>query len=383
MSVMKATMYEKMLLGSTLRGIAYMDKLPSFDWVNKRLEIIEKTYPNIKYNIVNDYVTKDSKPKITEVEADGSKIDEFITNCLSTFYAQSNFEIFLIKQKNKESGAILASLNHAFSDGKHMLNLISDLVSDETEFPTMERANIPELIKNVERKQYPVDLSNQISIPINPSPKDIPPRYIAKCSSFDIQKILQTCKSIGVKPQAFLSTADIYSISKTMNAKNPFDIGNQIAANVNNILGIPEKSPQILTSLVYTLTKIDKSTKAVDVMKGIQKQLSDGMEKKVLNNFACITDGTFNILRPVSMISNIGAHKTKHNIWVHGGMYSVPDAMKAFHSFTSHVVTTNNTGHLTSTYLIPGCEDEFINKHQHHLLEFINHPEQSIDKTIL
>ncbi|EAY18088.1 hypothetical protein TVAG_306080 [Trichomonas vaginalis G3] len=380
---MKQTIYESMLLGSNVRAIAYMDVLPSVEWIQKRMQVIENSYPVIKYKVENGEITRKGEYEIHNAKDDGNSIEEFVSNCLTNMTPKSNFEIFLVQHGNSKSGAIMASCNHAFTDGRHMLNFMADFLSEQTEFPVIPHPNIPELIKDVVRSQQTLDFSKQISVPNNPSPKNIPPKYAAKCTSFDIQNVLKVCKSLGIKLQAFFSVSDIYAIAKTLKAKDPFEIGNQVSANVNSYLGIPENSPILASSLIYTLSKIDRSTKAGALMKEIQTKIDNNMSKNVLNHFACLTDGKFNVLNPLSLISNVGMRKTPYNIRVHGGMFEVPAVMSNLRRFTSHVVTTNNIGHITQTYLVPGCEDEFINTLNSHLMDMLNNPEDAIERSIL
>lgn len=64
-------------------------------------------------------------------------------------------------------------------------------------------------------------------------------------------------------------------------------------------------------------------------------------------------------------------------------MFEVPAVMSNLRRFTSHVVTTNNIGHITQTYLVPGCEAEFINTLNSHLMDMLNNPEDAIERSIL
>ena len=371
------TQYEQMLIGTNCRAIAFLENMVTEEYVRNKLPSISKSYPFINWKIEGNKIFSGLPPKITCSELDECEETEFVTNCLSTFFTQEMNEIFIIKMKNTNKGAVLFASNHCFCDDPLVGHFVSDLVSSKTEFDVVERIPAEKLVENIEELHQTLKLKDPFTVPPLKEPREGRIFYRGIARSFDIQAILKVCKSIHIKPQAFLSACDIYSVKTVFDLKPDFNILNQVSINIRRALGISPISPMIKISIVYLESHITKESTMKDLMINLQQQIDELVPKYQLPHYRLTTYNKFQVQMPAGMVSNIGIIESENaDIWVHGGQYQFPDVLRTIQSFTSHACTTRGKLNIVFTMLHPGCSDDFVQKYTSTFIDLLANPEK-------
>ncbi|KAH0793761.1 hypothetical protein GPJ56_002313 [Histomonas meleagridis] len=372
-----------MLQGVNCKGIAFMEELVTEEYIKNKIPNISKSYPFLNWTIKGTKIYSGQPPKITCAELDECEETEFVTKCLSTFFTQEMNEIYIIKMKGTAKGAVLAVSCHCFGDAPLLGHLVSDLVSTKTDFPEVPKLVIEDLLKGIPDKHQTLTLSDPFIIPRNKEPKPGPLFYRGIARSFDASRLVSTCKSIGIRPQAFMSACDIYTISKCFNLSPNFNILNQVSINTRRMFGISSISPMVKSSLVYLESHITNETNMKDLMQSLQKQIDLLVPNYQLPHFKLLTYNKFDIKRPAAMISNTGIIESENaDIWVQGGQYTFREEERLLQSFTSHACTSRGKCNIVFTFIHPGCDNEFVNKYVEMMMNLFENPEKTIELSI-
>lgn len=438
---MEASPFEKNLSGGTVRASAHVSNLPSKEEAASLLQEISSTYPNLNERFEDGKIYSDSKPVITESEVcfeDNGKNENrldcaLMTKVMSSFFSSNNVELFLIKiqrsdsaNTDKNEGVVLLSLSHAICDGALVAQILGDFVSllllKQTNSPTdsykrgiIEHKPQLEVVKDLKsnlqtseefEKERKYDL---ITIPPplkeNADPTSGELYYKGICINFDISKIIDVCHSIKVRPQAFFTVADIFSICGTVNEissiqnypndpSKPFSIVSQISVNTRKQVHISPLSPACYAAPVYIMSNIDNDTNGRSLMLHVQQEINQKVEKFAVPHLKAYCEGKFPPVVNQSWASNVGIVESEVPVWVQGGAYKIPDAARAARGFTSHVITTKSkvnqnsfpsekAGCIVMTFLSPTCDDEFVSAMTKRFKWFLDNPQKAIDVKIL
>ena len=282
--------------------------------------------------------------------------------------------------KNTTRGAVLAVSCHSFCDAPLIGHFVSDLVSSKTEFEVVPRIPASELVKDIPYKRQELKLQDCFLVPPNTERPEGELYYRGIAKSFDAEKMLKLCKSLHVRPQAFLSACDIYGIMKYFNIQPDFNILNQVSINVRKALNISPISPMIRISLVYLESHITKSTMMKELILSLQKQIDELVPNYELPHFKLCERGEFVVQRPAAMVANCGIIESENaDIWVQGGMYDIPDAARMTKGFTSHACTSRGKCNIVFTILHPGCSEDFVQKYTSTVMDLLSNPEKVLD----
>lgn len=431
---MDASPFEKNLSTSNVRASAYLTDLPNKEEATSYLQEMSLTYPNLNERYENGKIYSDSKPIITEssieFENENDKVKKqdclLMTKVLSTFFSSNNVELFLIKIKRKTSlnvneGIVLLSISHVLCDGALVAQILGDFASisllkkenKPTQFyyrPPVEHKKQLEIVKDIKSNlQSPDDFEKErkydlITIP-SPLKENMDPKagnlyYKGICINFDINKIVDLCHSIKVRPQAFFTTAEIFSISGAVNeissndSNKPFSIISQISVNTRKQINISPLSPTCYAAPVFIMSNIDREINGRYLMCHIQNEINQKVEKFSVSHLKAYCEGKFPPVANQSWTSNVGIVESEVPVWVQGGAYSIPEAARTIRGFTSHVITSKSkviqnsypsekAGCITMTFMSPTCDDKFINAMTKRYEWFLDNPSKAADVKIL
>ena len=382
--MMKLTTYEQQIQSANCRAIAFLEKMVAESFVKNKISEISKSYPFINWRIENNNVYNDSLPKITYKEFDECEKTEFVTKCLTTLLPKEPTEIFIVKMKNTTKGAVMAASNHAFCDAPLIAHLVSDLVSTKTKFHTEKKPDLNMLLKDISENHQSFKLNNPFLVPPNKEPQkgDIYYRAIAK--TFEAKPLIEACKTINIKPQAFLTACDIYTIAKTFKLHSNFNILSQVSVNMRKSFGLSPIAPMLGISLIYLESAISKELTMKDLMIDLQRQIDNLISNYEKSHFKLLTQGKFDVKQPAAMISNMGIIDTQNaDIWAHGGIYDLPEPYRQLQSFSSHACTSRGKFHIVYNMIHPGCTDEFVDFYTKTSMNLFTNPHQALSLKVI
>jgi len=366
----------------TVRGCSYFDELISMEYLKQRVRILDSKYPWLHYRVENNQLFEDGAPVFYEkVFPMENKLD-FVSTVMSDCYSSDIASFWLCSMEGSKSGALVVVVCHSFTDGPNIGHFLSDLISNEQHFVSQGRYDWKQMIENIEENLQAVDTTNMLSVAPNPSPSADPIFLRAKVFSYDPAPLLSFCKKHGVRPQSVFSAAELYSIIQSLPHPDEFGAVNLISCNARSHFGLPEDASLFASSGVYTRVEINSKTKILDTVIDIHNQLHQLIPKHVKGVFRANSLGTNNIVIPTASISNIGRFNTPHkDIWIQGGMSVYPEFMRPLRNFTFHGVTTGGQLNIVCTYLVPGCDEDFITIFTNHFNEFLTNIEGLSSKT--
>jgi len=368
----------------TVRGCAYFEQMISMDYLKERVGMVECKYPWIHYRVDNGELKTDNEPKYYEKSFQSSQKLDFVTNVLSDCSSLDSVSFWLCSMEGHKAGALVVVACHSFTDGPNIGYFLSDLLSSITSFVPQDRYDWKKMIENVDDNLQPVDVSNMLSVPPNPSPANTPIQFKARCFTYDTNSLLSFCKKHNVRPQSVFSAAELYSIINSVPHPPEFAAVNLISCNSRPFFGLPEDASLFASAGIYSRVQINGQTQVKDVITQIHSQLHELMPKHVKSAFKGNCLGSYTPALPTASISNIGKINTDFkDIWIQGGMNMFPEVLRPMRNFTFHGVTTGGQLNMVCTYLVPGCEDEFISKLLKHFDFFMTHIELVSEKTII
>ena len=158
-----------------------------------------------------------------------------------------------------------------------------------------------------------------------------------------------------------------------------------LAINVNTrkAFGLSPTAPFNAPASIYIPNSINTETTVKSVIVHSQAELDDSLSKFPLIAFKAALNMKNKFVMPTSAISNLGLFDTNFDIWAHGDMRVFPDALKPLRNFVFHGMTSNNHFNLVLTYLVPGCEPEFVTSLRTNIEKFLTSLPDVIDETIL
>lgn len=438
---MEASPFEKNLCAATVRASAQLSYILTKEEASSLLHEISSTYPILNERYDNGKFYSGSNPIITESELDfdGSFEDEnqsdcaFMTKVMSSYFSSNNVELFIIKRKrsnalfiNKNQCAVLLSISHTLCDGALVAQILGDLLSlsilkhtnGSTQLytrPKVEHISQLEIVKDLKPGlQNPEDFEKErkydlITIP-QPLKENMDPNTSGPlfnkgiCFNFDISKIIEVCHSIKVRPQAFLTAADIFSIHGAVNdisikqnflndPNKPFSIISQVSVNTRKLIHINPLSATCYAAPVFIMSNIDNEINGRSLMIHIQSEINEKVEKYSVPHLKAYCEGKFPPVANQSWASNVGIVESEIPIYVQGGASQIPEAARNIRGFTSHAITTKSkikdafpsekAGNIVLTFMSPTCDDQFVDAMTRRFEWFLRHPSEALEVKIL
>lgn len=371
----------------TVKAAGYIDGIRfTEETFRDRIDKLTPKYPWLNLQIQNDEITDNGKldVQIIEIEEDLPK-EQFMSKVLTQSQSASFSAVFLFQSTRHSKSAISVLTGHVVADAVNAAHFIADFLSDATEFTPQEVPNITELLKQIpDEPQQEVSDENLLRVPPNPSPSlEGPIHFETITMSFPIDPIMKTCKLLNIRPQSILIAAEIYTLVRTIPHSESFNTLNLCAVNTRKAFGLSPTAPFNAPASIYIPNSINAETTVKSVILHSQAELDESLSKFPLIAFKAALNMKNKFVMPTSAISNLGLFDTKFDIWAHGDMRVFPDALRPLRNFVFHGMTSNNHLNLVLTYLVPGCEPEFVTSLRTNIENFLTSLPDIVDNTIL
>jgi hypothetical protein len=382
---MELSPYEALLTSMTCRAIGFLPQMISEEQVRQKLLTMVRTYPFLNWRVSSNVLLDDSAPTITLAEIEEQPKLDFLSKCISTFFSDKFCELFLISMSGTPHGAILISCNHCVCDAPLMCHFMCDLLSSAArDFPLLTRPYFRELLEGVPDDHQVNLVSDPVQIPVNPSPSSAPLLFKGFCRCFSISKILRICKPLGIRPQAFFTAAEIYTIANLFKLSPDFDVTSQVNINTRRFFDLHPKTPFCASTLVYIYSHITGQLIVKDLLITLQQQINDYLPRYIKPHFKNFTRGDYGLQKPTTLVSNMGVFDSENlDIWGSGGMSDIPETMRPIRNFTSHICTICDQANVVFTFLSPGCDDQFITDFIGKMMWFLENPDAVLDRPVL
>jgi hypothetical protein len=382
---MELTTFESLLTSMTCRAIGFLHHMISEQQVNEKLTTMAPTYPFLNWRLSSNVLLSDSTPTITVAEVEEQPKLDFLSKCFSTFFSDKFCEIFLISMAGTPHGAVLISCCHCICDAPLMCHFLCDLLSPTSfDFPVLSHPSFRDLLDGVPDDHQENLVSDPVQIPAHSLPPPGPLFFKGICRSFSISKVLAVCKPLGVRPQAFFTAAEIYTIANIFKLPPDFDVTSQVNINVRRFFELHPKTPFCASTLFYIYSHITPQLIVRDLLVHLQKQINESLPRFVKPHFKNFTNGDYGLQKAATLISNMGVFECEnHDIWGTGGMYQIPETMRPTRTFSSHVCTIGDQANITLTFLSPGCDDQFILDFIAKMMWFFENPDVVVDRPVI